>query len=77
MHTDNSPQSKGGKVRAAPLSTERKKEIGRAARWRRDEDVPDSASIEKAQAANDLILGGVAIPCAVLEDGTRVKQGAF
>lgn len=66
-------QSKGGAARAASLTPERKTEIARAAaeaRW----GPPDvnQGRIERAQLANDLMLGDVAIPCAVLEDGTRV-----
>lgn len=40
------------------------------ARWSDPDVAPDK--IEKAQLASDLALGNVLIPCAVLEDGTRV-----
>lgn len=60
-------RAKGGNARAASLSLERKREIGRSgadARW--------DDSIEIAKNAGVLQLGDIQIPCAVLADGTRV-----
>ena len=57
--------SKGGKARAAKLSPEERSEIARNAaldRW----EVP------KATHSGNLEIGNLVIPCAVLEDGTRV-----
>lgn len=59
--------SKGGEARAASLTPEQRKEIAQkaaAARW--------NAGIQKATHEGDLIINGISINCAVLEDGTRV-----
>jgi len=68
---DEKPQAKGGDARAAALSEEQRKEIAKraaAARWGDEE----AAQAEPAQLADDLRLGEIVIPCAVLQDGTRV-----
>jgi hypothetical protein len=61
--------SKGGLARAEKLSPERKKEIAAAAakaRW------AGHAKPAKASHVGELKIGDLVIPCAVLEDGTRV-----
>lgn len=58
-------RAKGGYARAKALSKTERSDIAKkaaAARW----DMP------KATHGGDLIVGGNEIPCAVLEDGTRV-----
>lgn len=65
------PQAKGGEARAAALTDDRRSEIARLgaeARWVDDEAV----QAESAQLADNLELGDIVIPCAVLHDGTRV-----
>ena len=62
---EKSIQSMGGEARAKALSEEERKEIARhaaATRW----------SIPKAIYAGEIEIGKVIIPCAVLEDGTRL-----
>jgi hypothetical protein len=59
--------SEGGKARAAKLTPEERREIARKAaeaRW--------GADIPRATHLGELKIGGVVIPCAVLDDGTRV-----
>jgi hypothetical protein len=69
--TASTVASEGGKARAALLSPEERTEIARqaaAARW----------GIPKAQYEGVLTLGDMELPCAVLQDGTRVlSQRAF
>jgi hypothetical protein len=65
MLTDDSIQSLGGKARAESLSAEQRSQIAATAaeaRW----------AAPKATHKGDLPIGGVKIPCAVLEDGRRV-----
>lgn len=69
---DESFQAKGGKARAEALPPERRKEIARAAaaaRWAQGEPV-----LRATHGSDDqpLRIGDIAIPCYVLEDGTRV-----
>src|SRR5262249_13389245 len=64
---DNEMQSKGGKARAKKLTRDERKAIAKAAaeaRW--DKEIP------KATHEGLLTIGDMEIPCAVLEDGTRV-----
>lgn len=66
-------QSLGGIARANSLDDDRKIEIARMgaeARWSGPNE--NQVRIERAQVADELIFGNVMIPCAVLEDGTRV-----
>jgi P63C domain len=59
--------SEGGRARAESLSPEEREEIARKAaiaRW--------NAGIPKATHAGVLHIGDIEIPCAVLDDGTRV-----
>ena len=73
--TDNTPgesiQSMGGKARDAALTNEQKTDIARkaaSARW----------ALPKATHEGAIPLANKAIPCAVLEDGTRLlTQGGF
>ena len=61
------PQVKGGLARAEALSQRERTEIARnAAQSRWSPDIP------KATHEGMLHIGNAAIPCAVLEDGTRV-----
>jgi len=63
--------SKGGDARAQKLSPERRREIARAAieaRWAKAGKRP----IPQATHTGELKIGDLAIPCAVLEDGTRL-----
>jgi P63C domain len=61
------PQSKGGEARAKSLTKEDRSAIARrAALARHNKDLP------KAIAEGVLIIGDLRIPCAVLEDETRV-----
>lgn len=59
----------GGKKRAELLSDEQRKEISSTAaktRWKKE------AMLPKATHRGDLPIGDISIPCAVLEDGTRI-----
>lgn len=71
---DGSPQSLGGKARAAKLSPDERREIAKAgakARWDSDlEIIPPN--VRKAIASGELKIGEFTIPCAVLEGGVRV-----
>lgn len=63
--------SKGGDARAQKLSPERRREIAQAAveaRWARAGKKP----IPQATHAGELKIGDLSIPCAVLDDGTRL-----
>src|SRR5688572_27783532 len=70
MHRDPSlldAAAKGGQARAKRLSKSQRSEIARsaaAARW--------AAVTPRATHSGELKLGNTTIPCAVLEDGTRV-----
>src|SRR5580704_4010563 len=64
---NGNPKARGGIARRDALSPERRTEIARTAaekRW--------SGDVLKATHEGVLHIGDVAIPCAVLEDGTRV-----
>ncbi len=66
-------RAKGGKARALSLTKEQRSEIAKKAaqaRWSNDQDLP--------QAAFDGVIkvGDAEIPCAVLEDGTRLLTQA-
>lgn len=69
----DTPQSKGGRSRAARLSPEERQEIARQgaqARW------AEAASLPKATHTGTLRIGDSEIPCAVLSDGTRLLTQA-
>jgi len=63
----NSPQSEGGKARAKALDAETRSAIAKRAALMRWGD-----GIMKATHMGELPLGGLKVPCAVLEDGSRV-----
>src|SRR6266545_62801 len=61
----------GGKARAEKLSPERKAEIAKkaaSARWEKQEQ----AGLPIATHKGELVLDGIVIPCAVLDNGIRV-----
>lgn len=69
MIMTDSRQKRGGLARAAKLSSEEKSKIASEAaqqRW------SDEALLPKVDFAGNLHLGDIAIPCAVLTNGTRV-----
>lgn len=71
--SDDTRQSKGGKVRAERLSAEERREIASTAaraRW------AEAANLPKATHSGTLSIGDAAIPCAVLSDGTRLLTQA-
>jgi len=76
MSEEKSIQSMGGDARKKALSPKSRSEIASAAataRWAKIPLDPNNPKIPKAtHESEDLMLGGVLIPCAVLEDGTRV-----
>lgn len=69
-------RAKGGVARAKALTPEERKDIakkGAEARWG-----ADGASIQSATHIGELHIGELALPCAVLPDGTRViSQGGI
>ena len=70
MYNDNSGKINGGLARAARLSPEERKEIAQkaaAVRWNNN-----GIKIPKATHFGELKFLDIKIPCAVLEDGTRV-----
>lgn len=69
---NSTPQSEGGKARAAKLTKEERSAIARRGakkRWATEKALP-----KVTHGGNDrpLKIGGSEIPCYVLEDGTRV-----
>jgi len=79
MPKSDSPQSKGGRVRAKNLTDEEKREIaaqGARARWAKAS--PEAAvDLPVATHQGKMALGGLELDCYVLEDGRRVfhKRG--
>lgn len=76
------PQSKGGRARAKKLSPEDRSAIAQAAaeaRWQKTSDESGEMRLQRATHTGELPIGNVKIPCAVLEDGTRVitQRGMF
>lgn len=72
---DASIQSLGGKARAEKLSPEARRDIARTAakaRWSVPESEIIPPDIRQAIATGELEFGDFIIPCAVLDDGTRV-----
>lgn len=68
----DSPQSKGGKARAAKVTPEARSQIAQAAaaaRWAQTNKLPQATH---GSAEHPLRIGDIEIPCYVLEDGTRV-----
>src|SRR5436190_8711989 len=75
-------QALGGRARAEILSPEERSAIAQAAaeaRWSRVADEAGMARLPRATHSGELKIGNVLIPCAVLEDGTRVitQRGMF
>jgi len=74
---DSSIASKGGRARAEKLSPEARSEIARAAaeaRWEREGKTP----LPRATHEGTLPFGRIELPCAVLENGTRlISERAF
>jgi P63C domain len=67
--------SKGGKARAEVLTPEERQRIAKEAitvRWSRTKDHKQEPDIPRATHSGVINIGDVSIPCAVLEDGTRV-----
>jgi hypothetical protein len=76
------PQSLGGKARAERLSPEDRRAIAQnaaEARWKRASDNAGEVRLQRATHTGELAIGSIHIPCAVLEDGTRVitQRGMF
>jgi hypothetical protein len=73
VQSDETIQSLGGQARAQKLSAERRTEIARTAAESRWAKKP----MLSATHTGELRIGEISIPCAVLEDGTRVlwQQG--
>jgi hypothetical protein len=67
MSDDDTPQRKGGRARSDSLSPERRRDIAREAATRRW-----AGDVLTATHVGILDIGGAQIPCAVLEDGSRV-----
>lgn len=67
-------KAKGGFARAEALSAEERKEIAKAAAAARWDD-----TIPRATHYGELQIGEITIPCAVLQDGTRLitQRGMF
>jgi hypothetical protein len=66
----NSAQSMGGKARAENLSSSERKDIARNAARVRWADAPGKLPRETHEGTIEVL--GITIPCAVLEDGTRI-----
>src|SRR5713101_5951458 len=84
MTQDNpeTPQALGGKARAELLSPDERRAIAQAAaeaRWAKVAEETGMARLPRATHSGELKIGNVLIPCAVLEDGTRVitQRGMF
>jgi P63C domain len=76
------PQALGGKARAQKLRPEERRAIAQAAaeaRWQKAADATGETRLQKATHNGNLKIGNMEIPCAVLEDGTRVitQRGMF
>ena len=79
---DLQPQSLGGKARRDKLSPEARSAIAQAAaeaRWNKKSEELGETRLQKATHTGSLSMGSVEIPCAVLEDGTRLitQRGMF
>ncbi|MBN2271675.1 MAG: P63C domain-containing protein [Sedimentisphaerales bacterium] len=64
--------SKGGKARAQSLTREERSAIARNAVVKRWQRAGKNTAVAKATHEGPLCIGDLAIPCAVLDDGTRV-----
>jgi len=72
MTEENSIQKRGGDARAKKLSPEDRTAIAQSAAEARWEKAGKLKPVPKATYEGTLIIGDMEIPCAVLEDGTRV-----
>jgi hypothetical protein len=75
-------QSMGGKARANKLTPEERSAIAEKAaesRWDKVAEATGGLRLPKANHIGELKIGDLLIPCAVLEDGTRVitQRGMF
>lgn len=81
MSDDNNPQRKGGRARAARLTSEERREIARQGGLARSAryQAPDPDAIPWAVAEGTLTISDARIPCAVLDNGKRVlsQQGVL
>jgi hypothetical protein len=70
--------AQGGKARAHSLTAEERSEIARyavEARWRKEGRLVE---VPRVSCQGELPVGNAIVPCAVLEDGTRLlNQGGF
>ncbi len=67
--------SRGGKARMAALTAEERKEMARKAaeaRWRESLVLASDESAAQATHSGNLTIGDLVLPCAVLDNGTRV-----
>jgi hypothetical protein len=76
------PQALGGRARAQLLSPEERKAIAQEAaeaRWNKVASETGAVRLPRATHNGEIPIGNVSIPCAVLEDGTRVitQRGMF
>src|SRR5437867_2467986 len=84
METNNESkvQSLGGKARKEKLSPEERSQIAQVAaeaRWDKVAAETGEIRLPRATHSGELKIGNISIPCAVLEDGTRVitQRGMF
>src|SRR5437879_4065564 len=75
-------QALGGKARAKNLSPDERRAIAQAAaeaRWDKVAEQAGDVRLPRATHSGELKIGSMAIPCAVLENGTRVitQRGMF
>src|SRR3990172_5976003 len=78
----NNAQAIGGNARAAKLTPEERSSIAQIAaeaRWNKVAEEMGTARLPRATHSGELVIGDRHIPCAVLEDGTRVitQRGMF
>lgn len=73
LQSEGSGASKGGKARASRLTAEERRAIAiKAANSRWSRENRDHSEITRASHSGELVIGELKIPCAVLEDGSRV-----
>lgn len=75
-------QALGGRIRAEKLSPGERSEIARAAaeaRWSKVAEESGELRLPRATHVGNIKIGDIFIPCAVLEDGTRLitQRGMF
>lgn len=75
-------QSLGGKARAENLTPQQRSEIAQLAaeaRWTQVAERTGELRLPRATHTGELKIGSISVPCAVLEDGTRVvtQRGMF